>query len=150
MAKKEKLEYPFNLLGEVRRPVYPNPINYPNTIDTDIEVAINMLEPEQVAVIHMRFRDEMTYKAIADIIGSGTEHVRTVLNKATRRLAHPAISRYYIKGVKGVVDKLEADIKELKDTVDSKDGEIESLNLEIEGMREEIQELQLQVNESTY
>lgn len=68
-------------------------------------VALSMLTEKEEKILYLRFKDKMSYKEIGAIYNLSSDRIRQIVEKALRRLRHPARSRYFHYGIEGVIEK---------------------------------------------
>lgn len=121
--------YPKNLIDDVinlfvaKKFGVKETIEYPDDIDGSVEYAISMLEKRDKDILHMRYRDGMTYDEIGKIEDISRERVRQLINKALANIRKPPCIVYIIYGVKEI-EKRKAkryldEVKSLRETIHS-------------------------------
>lgn len=119
LGGKEIFTWPYNLIESI----YQLDGNECIEFDMDgLEQAISTLTEREKELIRLRYREEMTLREVADHIDRSTEVVRQALNKACRKLRHPARNRLIRYGTLGTERIRELDAREK--TVAAKEQEL--------------------------
>lgn len=124
---KPDSNYPKNLIDDVinlfvaKKFGIKETIEYPDDVDGSVEYAMSMLEKRDRDILHMRYRDGMTYDEIGKIEDISRERVRQLINKALADIRKPPCIVYIIYGVKEI-EKRKAkryldEVKLLRETI---------------------------------
>ena len=97
-------DWPLGLLDELYS-MRPDevPVEHPVDLEASILYAINTLSDRTRAMIVMRYRDKLSYAAIAKEYSVTQERVRQLIMKGMRQLRHPSRMIYIKLGVQGAM-----------------------------------------------
>ncbi len=92
-----KNKYPYNLI-EAIDPSYAEalPADFPATVEY---VLLATLAPREEKILHLRFRDQKTYKEIGHEFNVTRERIRQIVAKTLRKLRHPSRFNMLRKGI---------------------------------------------------
>lgn len=99
LRSKTVFTWPFNLIESIYQ------LDNNECIEFDyngLEEAISTLTEREIELIRLRYREEMTLREVAESIQISTECVRQAINKACRKLRHPARLRLIRYGNLGI------------------------------------------------
>lgn len=94
--------YPLNLLNEIAGGEWLDelPTDYRGTLEY---IITETLTEREAQVIHLRYRDKMTFDNIAKELNMSRESIRRVKAKTIRKLRHPQRMSYLKRGMKGEI-----------------------------------------------
>lgn len=104
-------DYPVNLLddianvGNIGEELQIWSSSLPPDLLPSVEYAIATLTEREADVIHMRYKQGMSWDQIGAEYSVTRERVRQVGNKALRKLSHPSRRLWLVDGVQGVIAK---------------------------------------------
>lgn len=114
--------YPFNLA----RAIFNNDDDAIGVCIPGITAALQTLTDREIGIIHLRHKDEMSYRKIGDVYGITGGRVGQIYTRALRKLRHPAKANNYL------YSRLQGRIRRLTEDNDILKKENGKLRLELE------------------